>query len=226
MGRCRSLCWCRAVWTHHKAKAKLLSDRFLWIMVCSHWPTPTKWVCNPIALALVSVSVSGSVNASTHFLSVSVCWCLRRAVWTLHYSDKAYMGLASMILCKVFTLQLQHNNGLNISDGLTLDTCEQTLNTLNCVRVPVLIWVSWIVLGSVMARCPVVVTAVTAAVVTVCYCPTNHSSRDVFYSLTCLPFVRRSGLVPITVSGDWELGLPEGHVLLAGTTGRGACRSE
>ena len=49
------------------------------------------------------------------------------------------MGLASMILCKVVTLQLQHNNGLNISDGLTLDTCEQTLNTLNCVRVPVLI---------------------------------------------------------------------------------------
>ena len=44
-------------------------------MECSHWPTPTKWVCNPFAS--VSVSVSASMNNSayynlTHFLSVSV----------------------------------------------------------------------------------------------------------------------------------------------------------
>ena len=50
-------------------------------MVCSHCPTPTltqkKWVCNPFAFVLVSVSVLGSMNTSTqffitHFLLVSV----------------------------------------------------------------------------------------------------------------------------------------------------------
>ena len=42
-------------------------------MVCSHCPTPiqtptpTKWVCNPIASVSLSMSVSGSMNTSTQF---------------------------------------------------------------------------------------------------------------------------------------------------------------
>ena len=225
------LCQCRAAWTLHYSD-KAWTDWLAWYYVmfsrynfsctCTYTlalnQSRSRWssvwaieIFIVLSISLISgkdqrkASPPTSVMESSHITKFSPIFLLKN----IGPLFRTIMGDGPIQPVTIDTVL--NNNGLNISDFRYVWTDLKHLSIVctylfwsESPELCLVLWwpgALWLLLLLPLLLLPLLLSDESL----VSWC---------FLLFDLLPFVRRSGLLPITVSGDWELGLPKGHVSL------------